>query len=249
VNKLFLILCLWGGLSYPYQNNFVDLIPSDGLVAYYSFNNCDAFDNSGKQSHGKINGVGLCRCGVEGNGIQLNGKTDFIEFDGQVNKYFTTSDFTLSFYFKPTAASIFRQSLVSKSAFCEEDHVLDIKLDQSNKLVLTDFIQEEYIQYADLDAHLKVGDWHHYALVRKGTRAYTYINGTLMNEARRCSGVDIANDGKLSIGNSPCVGKGTRRFEGVVDELRVYEKPLSHQEVMDLYSRLPVEQAEKGCLS
>jgi len=240
---------MWSGLSMNYQNEGIQDIPSDGLVAYYSFNDCEAIDQSGKQSHGKIIGNATCRCGVEGNGIMLNGRTDYIEFSGQVNKYFTTSDFSLSFYFKPTAPNIFKQSLVSKRTDCEEFHALDIILDQTNEMMITDFMQEEFIKFGDLDAPIKSGDWHHYALVRKGSRAYTYINGSLMNEARRCSGVDIANEAKLSIGNSPCVGSGLRRFEGIIDELRVYEKPLTHQEIMDLYSRLLVEDAEKGCVS
>jgi len=154
VDKIILILFMWSGLSMSSPNENLQDIPSDGLVAYYSFNDCQAMDQSGKQSHGKIMGSGTCRCGVEGNGIMLNGRTDYIEFDGQVNKYFTTSDFSLSFYFKPT-----------------------------------------------------------------------------------------------SIGNSPCLGSGLRRFEGIVDELRVYEKPLSHQEIMDLYNRMRVEDAENGCVS
>ena len=228
MNKLILILCLWAGLHLGPKSESSELIPSNGLVAYYSFNDCQAIDESGKGSHGKIMGSAQCRCGVEGNGILLNGKTDYIEFSGQVNEYFTTSDFTLSFYFKPTGATIFKQSLISKRMECEEDHMLDIMLDKTNDMVLTDFIQEDYIKYADMDASLKTNDWHHYALVRKGTRAYTYINGTLMNEARRCSGVDIANEAKLTIGDSPCVGAGVRRFEGIVDELRVYELSLIH---------------------
>jgi len=249
VNKLILLLCLLGGVSLNKNTISIEAAPTSGLVAYYSFNDCDAFDDSGKQSNGKIYGNGTCRCGVEGNGLMLNGKTDYIEFGGQVNKYFTTSDFSLSFYFKPTGRSIFKQSLISKRTNCDEDHVLDIMLDQNSNSVLTDFIQEEFVEFGDLSAVLKNNDWHHFALVRNGVKAYTYINGKLMNEARRCSGVDIANDTPLSIGNSPCVGKGARRFEGVIDELRVYEKPLSHQEIMDLYSRLKVENAEHGCVS
>ncbi len=238
-----------GGMSFQHSTSIDYSVPSDGLVAYYSFNDCDAYDDSGKQSNGKIYGNGICRCGVDGNGIYLNGKTDYIEFGGPVNKYFTTSDFTLSFYFKPTGNTIFRQSLVSKGSSCGQEHVLDILLDQNNNAVQTDFIQEEFIEFDDLSAVLQSGDWYHYALVRRGVRAYTYINGNLMNEARRCSGVDIANDTPLSIGNSPCVGKGARRFEGVVDELRVYEKPFSHAEIMGLYMRNKVEDAERDCVS
>jgi len=224
-------------------------IPDNGLVAYYSFNDCDAFDDGKQRSTGKIFGSGTCRCGVEGNGIQLNGKTDYIEFSGPVNKYFTTSDFTISLFFKPTGNSIFRQSLISKRTACTEENLLDITLDQHSHTVHTEFRQEEFIGFGDLSANLKSGDWHHFALVRKGSRAYTYINGKLMNEARRCSGVDIANETPLSIGNSPCVGKGMHRFQGVIDELSVYDNGLSHQQIMDLYSRTKVEDAEKGCVS
>jgi len=223
--------------------------PDIGLVAYYSFNDCDAFDDGKQRSPGKIFGSGTCRCGVEGNGLQLNGTTDYIEFSGPVNDYFTTSDFTISLYFKPLGKSIFKQSLLSKRTMCTEENLLDVVLDQQNNTIQTQFIQEEFIAFGDLSAKLKSGDWHHFALVRKGSRAYTYVNGKLMNESRRCSGVDIANETPLGIGNSPCVGKGMHRFKGIIDELRVYDNGLTHQQIMDIYSRTKIEDAEKGCVS
>ena len=116
-------------------------------------------------------------------------------------------------------------------------------------MMKTDFVEEEFKEFGDLDAPLENGAWHHFALVRSGVKAYTYVNGKLMNEARRCSGVDIANDTPLSIGNGPCIGGGTRRFHGIIDELRIFEKPLSHQDILNLYSRMKIEDAEKGCVS
>ena len=116
-------------------------------------------------------------------------------------------------------------------------------------MMKTDFVEEEYKDFGDLDAPLETGTWHHYAVVRSGVKAYTYINGKLMNEARRCSGVDIANDTPLSMGNSPCVGNGARRFHGIIDELRIYEKAFTAQDIMDLYSRKRIEDAEKDCVS
>ena len=250
MNKLLFLFCLWTGVFFPLPEHVENSIPDSGLVAYYSFNDCQVTDITGNGSDGKILGSGGdCRCGVEGNGILLDGQTDYIEFSGPINDYFTTSDFTLSFYFKPIGQSIFKQSLVGKRTTCEDDHALDVMLDMRNEMMLTDFIEEEFIAFGDLSAGLDAGGWHHYALVRNGFRAYTYINGKLMNEARKCSGVDIANDTPLSIGNSPCVGSGARRFNGVVDELRLYEKPMSAQKIMSLYSKTKVEDAEKGCVS
>lgn len=249
MNKLIILFGFLGSLLYPPHSTSNTTIPSDGLIAYYSFNDCDAFDQSGNGSHGQIYGSGECRCGVEGNGLLLNGQTDYIEFEGKVNDYFTTSDLTVSFYFKPIGNSIFKQSLLSKRSVCENDHSFEIFLDQQNQMMKTDFVEEEFKEFGDLDAPLEGGAWHHFALVRSGVKAYTYINGKLMNEARRCSGVDIANDTPLSIGNGPCIGNGARRFHGIVDELRIYEKPLTHDEVLNLYSKMKIEDAEKGCVS
>ena len=245
MNKNFLFLLFFFPLLFSIHSES----PDPGLIAYYTFNDCDAFDNSGKSSHGKIFGTGSCHCGIEGNGILLDGKKDYIEFEGSINNYFNTSDFTLSFYFRPMGKSIFKQSLISKRTACDEEHMLDILLDQNQMEVITEFHETEHKDYPGISPTIEAGHWYHFALVRNSFRAYTYINGELMLEGRRCSGVDISNETPLSIGNSPCVGKGARRFKGVIDELRIYDKPLSHEEILKLYQRFPVETAELDCVS
>lgn len=223
--------------------------PDPGLVAYYSFNDCDAFDDSGNFSHGKLYGNIDCYCGVEGNGLLLDGQNDYIEFLGDVNKYFNTSDFTISFYFRPVGKSVFQQSMLSKRTDCNEENMLDILLDQNRMEVVTEFHQTEVKDYPGISPTLDKGQWYHFALVRNSFRAYTYINGELMLEGRRCSGVDISNETPLSFGNSPCLGKGARRFKGVLDELRIFDQALSHEAILKLYQMYPVELAELDCVS
>ena len=47
-----------------------------------------------------------------------------------------------------------------------------------------------------------------------------------------------------------CVlGGFTRRFKGILDELRVYDRALSHPEIKNLYRLYPVEAAETDCAS
>lgn len=221
-----------------------------GLIAYYSFNNCDATDETEGGSDGKLHGKIGCHCGVEGNGLTLNGDTDFIEFEGRVNQYFNTTDFTLSFYFRPTAKSIFKQSMISKRDNCEEINMLDIQLNQQLGEVDTDFYESDTRYYRYLSPEIEGTGWYHFALVRNGIFAYTYINGQLRQESKRCSGVDIANEALLAFGNSPCVWTGgSRRFQGVLDELRVYDRALEHFEIKKLYRKYPVESAEVNCVS
>jgi len=247
MNKLsFFLLPLWLVVTFPISNqnkNHID----DGLIAYYSFDNCDARDDSGLGSDGKMFGTVECWCGVKDDGLLLDGKNDYIEFHGFVNKHFNTSDFTISFYFRTIDQSIFKQSLISKRTDCTEEQMLDIQVWQNTLDV--DFHETDWKDYEGLSVDTHGSQWYHYALVRKGTKAYSYLNGDLMVEARRCSGVDISNDTPLSIGNSPCIGGSMRRFRGVIDELRVYDRALDLKEVLQLYQENPIEQAQQDCFS
>ncbi|MEL6636007.1 MAG: LamG domain-containing protein [Bacteroidota bacterium] len=222
----------------------------EGLVAYYSFNRCDARDDSGGGSEGILYGNVGCWCGIEDDGLLFDGNQSFVTFTGAVNRYFTTSDFTLSFYFKPNQYTIFPQSMLSKRVECDEEHMLDIQLDQNLNQVDTDFHETPAKDFPELSPELSAAGWQHFVLVRRDFSAYTYINGELVRRSRRCSGVDISNEALLSFANSPCVDRGgARRFKGVLDELRVYDRPLSEAEVKALYQHFPIEKAEQDCFS
>jgi len=230
----------------PPATNHLD----EGLVAYYSFNECDARDDTGNGSNGMLFGSPGCVCGVDDDALWLDGTNDFIEFHGKVNRYFTTSDFTISFYFKPAKYSVFRQSLLSKRVECDEYGMFDFLLDVNSKEVSTAVYESPDIYYRDISPDLDGTDWLHFALVREGRFARTYINGLLRREATRCSGVDISNDAVLSFADSPCLNNGrTVRFKGALDELRVYDRALTEQEIGQLYARYPVELAEIDCVS
>ena len=112
MNKLsFFLLPMWLVFIFPISNqnnNHID----DGLIAYYSFDNCDARDDSGLGSDGKMFGTVECWCGGQNDCLLLDGKNDYIEFHGFVNKHFNTSDFTISFYFRQSEQSVFKQSLI-----------------------------------------------------------------------------------------------------------------------------------------
>lgn len=222
------------------------------LIAYYSFNQCDARDESGNDSDGVLYGRTSCWCGVEGEGLLLDGQKDYIEFPGRVNAAFNTTDFTISFYVKAGQYSVFEQSLFSKRESCDSlFQMMDIRMDMNKKAIVTEVYENENKYYPGLSPELsEATGWMHFALVRNGTWAYTYINGMLQQESRKCSGVDISNDAVLSFSNSPCVSGGkARRFKGMLDELRVYERALTEEEIWKLYLKNPIENANDDCLT
>lgn len=221
-----------------------------GLVAHFTFNGCDAKDDSGHNNKGELKGNVHCWCGVEDNGLLLDGRDAHIVFSGEINHVFTTSDFSLSFFIKPEKKTTFPQSIISKREQCNDEHILDIMLDYSFQQIVTDFKESEAKFYRDLKLDLVEKTWFHYALVREGTYARVYINGELVVESKRCSGIDLSNEAPLSIGNSPCVvGGRAERFQGVVDELRVYDRALNADEIMLIYEQTPIENAQMDCYS
>lgn len=236
---------LFGGNTEP-----TDFKITDHLVAYYSFNQCDARDDSGNGSSGIMMGDVNCWCGIEDKGLLFDGVNDYLEFEGMVNQYFTTSDFTISFYVKPEKYSIFQQSMLSKRNNCEENKMLDILLDQQNTVIHTDIHESPYKDYSNISPQYEGSGWVHYALVREGTIARTYINGQLVRKGFRCSGVDITNETNLSFSNSPCISRsGARRFKGILDELRIYERALDDKEVKVIYDHFPIENIDSDCAS
>jgi hypothetical protein len=226
------------------------LSSDDGLIAYYDFNNCDARDITGNGSDGQLMGSVQCWCGIEDDGLLLDGRDDFVVFPGIVNAYFSTSDFTISFYVKPEQYSVFAQSLVSKRSQCDLDHAFDLQLNLGRKEVTTIFHESKHKGFKELSPEVSALGWVHIAIVRAGATASSYVNGQLHRRSFKCSGVDITNDAMLTFGYTPCIeGGSTRPFKGVLDELRVYDHALTPEEIQALYDKNPVEHAQVDCLT
>lgn len=247
----FLPVCLIGILPSPALDTTRQTDPlSESLIAHYTFNHCDARDDTGNGNDGILFGDPGCHCGVEDDAILLDGMDDYIEFHGPVNRYFTTSDFTVSFYFKPGKQSVFRQSMLGKRPACDEYTMFDLQLDMTRRDVNTAVYESPEKFFKDLSPDMDKTEWLHFALVMEGRKATTYINGSPRREAWKCSGVDISNESVLSFANSPCLSSGrTVRFKGALDELRIYGRALHEAEIGQLYSLHPVEQAESDCIT
>ncbi len=221
-----------------------------GLLAWYTFDHCDARDYSGNEWHGKMRGDIACWCGIDDDGLLFDGSDDYLEFEGQLNRYFNTSDFTISFYFKPHRYHVFRQSMLSKREFCDEYNMMDILLDRQLHIIDADVHETPRKDYPNISPDMEGTGWQHFALVREGVRAFTYVNGALRHKGIRCSGVDITNEAVLNFGNSPCVAEGAaKRFRGILDELRIYDRALSEAEITAIYYLTPIENAESDCYS
>ncbi len=209
-------------------------IITDGLIAYYSFDNCDAFDDTENGSDGIIVGTPNCVCGVSGNALEFDGINDHILFLGLVNNYFNTDNFSVSFYFKAFGSPL-TQDILSKRENCGPDNAFSVDYRPNLGTISAD-LSEDFDKQSSSNGRLDFNNcWQHAVIVRKAGRTRLYLNGIEAAIGTAISRVDIENNAVLALADSPCVGSTVNRFKGYIDELTVYSRDLLEDEVQLLY--------------
>lgn len=218
-----------------------------GLVGFWSFNGPDmsgttAFDRSGKGNNGTLTNGPTVFPGKVGQGLSFNGSSSYVEV-ASTNAYHN-QDFSIAFWVKPPltqsnvvttlldydhASSPFRNLVVqSEDATTNRNYYLAYwngsAFEPAGQFGVGKGIQ------------LTPGEWQHLAYTKSGTTVTGYKNGAV---AWSPSAAGSANVGyatrALRIGgvvNSAL----TRYFNGIVDEVRIYNTALSATEVENLYN-------------
>lgn len=211
-----------------------------GLVAYYSFNG-DFSDATGETfNEGVASGIPEFGCGVDGLGLALNGGNDFIRIPGgnsnNINREFDTEDFTLSLYFKPIGLNGTQYLVSKRDTNCNNLNFFAIRYAPQTQAVSVTLRQNN--QLARVDHRIQNGAcWQNIVVVRQGNRLTLWLNGEEVGETSTSSRVDITNNGELLIGSTECRNNGEVPFDGLIDEVRIYNRWLRDSEVQNLYVR------------
>ncbi len=206
-----------------------------GLIAYYPFDDCTANDASPSLTGGNGTVVGNpnCSCGVLGDAMEFDGIDDHVSFNGNVNAVFERNNFTVSFFFKPFNA-VTSQNILSKRVDCSGNgSIFNVEYLLSLNFINAE-LNETPTKKIAISTNLDATCWHHFTLVREAKRVLMYLNGKLIDEKVTSSVLDLSNSALLRIADSPCVGSTTDRFRGKLDELRVYNRSLTAEEIGDL---------------
>ena len=218
------------------QTNPTDL----NLIARYSFDGNFA-DATGDSSNGGVaSGLPEFACGAFGSSVALNGGNDFVRIPGgnsnNVNRVFDTDDFTLSFYFKSIGPNGTQYLVSKRDTNCNNLQYFSMvyaPLTQTVRVLLKQNNQEARIDYRTQNQDC----WQHFVLVRQDTRVRLYHNGQEVGETGTASRVNIENDGELIIGGGNCRINGETAFDGLMDDVRIYNRALRDSEVVTLYGR------------
>ncbi|MFE6765842.1 LamG-like jellyroll fold domain-containing protein [Streptomyces sp. NPDC057689] len=163
--------------------------------------------------------------GVHGSALKFNGEGQYAETDGPVVD--TTGDYTVSAWASLDALPGNYGTVVSQDGRRQENPFY-LQYGQGAFAFSTPGAHR-----ARAEMTPELGHWYHLVGVRSGDEIKLYVDGKLASTAPAGS-ADVSS-GALSVGRAKWSGNNTDFWNGSVDQVQVYDKALTDQEVTALY--------------
>ena len=202
-------------------------IPADSLVGYWPFNG-NANDESGNGNNGTVTGATLTtdRFGNTNKAYRFDGN-DLISIPHSAILNMLDS-LSFSVWVKPETLTGTRMIFGKSNYTTRTNYLLRVKPDG--------YIQWEYDGYTDTDsAPLQLDTWHHIVVTATGPGLIkrVYIDNQLIKETINSSGPFGQITDPFTIGYA---SYGAEYFIGAIDDIRMYNKVLSINEIGSLFN-------------
>jgi hypothetical protein len=211
---------------------------TSGLVGMWSFNGPDmsgltAYDRSGNNNNGTLTGRTKVVLGKNGQGVQ---------FDGEVDDYINlapavglagSATFSVSFWSKPTVTGVNKGAFAIRNGTSNTTTLIIYPADNAT----TDSGARVYWNSASIiDESTGIdrsGSWHHYLFVsRSSTDHELYVDGQSVGTS--ATSKTLSNPlSDITIG---AWYPTSQRYSGSLDEVRIYNRALSANEILQLYN-------------
>lgn len=205
---------------------------SDGLVAHFPFNG-NADDESGNGHNGTVNGATLTtdRFGNADSAYMFNGTDDYIAVPDSTDLRLSQTDFTIStWFYEESRTTPAVKSLITKRLGQYEKGWLYAVVDGASYYQ----VSGGYDPRAVSPNPVSVNAWNHSVVTYDlaTTTIRLYINGILDSVHANIPSPN-ATAASMMIGRDSELGRYW--FHGVIDDIRMYNRMLSTDEVFALY--------------
>ncbi len=214
-------------------------IPTNGLVAYYPFNS-NAIDESGNGHNGTVNGATLTadRVGRAGKAYHFDGSTSYIRVPNSPSLLPGSGSYSFSGWYKLTNAPI--NSTVYFFAIDDGDSdysgVQAFYEQGTQRLRFMYHYDDSWTHSTYINAHFDLNGWHHVLSIfdRPNLTGKLYIDGVLM-ATTTLDNNNVTATTDLYLGRRPFSSTTDVFFQGDQDDIRIYNRVLSDQEIQSLY--------------
>jgi|GEM_PF-4547803 len=241
---IFIIAVLMNSCSYRYIRAF----PSySGLVAYYPLNG-NSLDISGNNNHGVVNGAIPTnnRNGIMNSAYSFDGEDDEI-FLGNSNVFNINKELTIYLEFKvenaanmPTFSPLIYKGWIngSREVFNGYERTYSVWFENTG-IIHASSADHLGAQHLNTPANtIKTNIWYKLVVVfdRNSGRIRTYVDGNLIAEGSLRTTESVTSKSPLLIGASMEKYKNFSNFHGAIDNIVLFNKALSEDEIKNLFN-------------
>jgi len=238
-------------------NAQIDL--NNGLVAYWSFDDGTATDNSGNGHNGAINGNPLYVAGVKGKALRFDGIDDYVEIPAHAG--LDNLDFTICFWVNRDGyginniGSIIDRAWQGKNSSTIADvltvFVNDVSIRDDRLRVYYNWDGQPPFPTSEYFLSTKViaDSVSYFICIAKQDRILRiYEKGLRTDEFVLPANVNpYVHSGNWYLGTQIDNGSIVSAFKGIFDEIRMYNRALNETEIQALYQSITsVEDSEKS---
>jgi|GEM_PF-6071091 len=215
----------------PMTETTTDYEYDDGLVGYWKFDDGSgnsAVDSSGNSNTGTLINGPTWATGRVGGALSFDGVDDAVEI-GTDNLNGSSGTIVLWAYAESFSSS--HQTLFGHVTQPWSNRIQLYTDDASGNLDLG--LGDSHTRHTDIE-NLDTQKWYHIALAWDGSNYTVYANGSAQATGSY-SGLSTLET-YADIGNNGDRADRTEAFHGIIDEVRIYNRPLNTAEVLELYN-------------
>lgn len=208
-----------------------------GLIRYWMFSegrDSVAADSSGSQVTGTVRGATWTTAGRYGNALYFDGRNDYVDV-AQLNV--PGNAITISAWFKADSFPAGHDARILSKATgeAEQDHHIMLSLYAGYRQALRLRLKTNGTTKTLIapQGPITTGVWVHAVATYDGTTARLYKDGVEVGSMPLSGTLEVNSKVPAFIGANP-KGPGNN-FHGTIDQVRVYNRALSQQEIQSLY--------------
>jgi len=186
-----------------------------------------AYDRSGMGNNGTLTGGAKVVLGKNGQGVQFDGVDDYVNANDPVTLRVESGNATWSSWVKPSNAG---------NSVNYEEVIFDKEGALNGGVFL--YIQSNRLRFYNGSGQIGTasivnGEWYFVTVTKVGSSGQTYVNGV---PDKSFTWVANPNSTGVNLNIGGDSGVAGRSFTGIIDEVRIYNRALSANEVTQLYN-------------